>query len=116
GRLDEALALDEAVVRRDPVNVVALHNLGLRQRVARRYDATIASFRTVLSLSPNRGGAHAELGTTLLLKGDETAAIAEIEQEKSEYWRINSLPTAYCALGRKADADAALDALIGKYE
>src|SRR5262249_26059764 len=28
GRLDEALALDEAVVRRDPVNVSALSNLG----------------------------------------------------------------------------------------
>ena len=28
GRLDEALALDEAVVRRDPVNVTALFNLG----------------------------------------------------------------------------------------
>src|ERR1700751_1603627 len=26
------------------------------------------------------------------------------------------LPMAYCALGRKADADAALDALIAKYE
>ena len=32
GRLDEALALEEAVVRRDPVNVTALFNLGYRQR------------------------------------------------------------------------------------
>ena len=32
GRLDEALALDEVVVRRDPVNVTALFNLGLDQR------------------------------------------------------------------------------------
>ena len=81
-----------------------------------RYDAIAASYRTVLSLSPNRGGAHAQLGNVLMLKGDTTAALAEIEQEKSEMWRMVGLPMAYCALGRKADADAALNALIAKYE
>ncbi len=45
GRLDEALALEEAVVRRDPVNVTALFNLGLEQRLAGRLDAAIASYR-----------------------------------------------------------------------
>jgi tetratricopeptide (TPR) repeat protein len=116
GRLDEALALEEAVVRRDQVNVAALNNLGYYQRLAVRYDAAIASWRTLLSLSPNRGGAHFNLGTTLMLKGDATAALAEIEQEKSEVWRMIGLPMAYCALGRKADADAALDTLIAKAE
>jgi TolB-like protein/Flp pilus assembly protein TadD len=116
GRLDEALALEEAIVRRDPVNVTALSNLGYDQRVAGRYEAAIASFRTVLSLSPNRGGAHFNLGAALMQKGDATAALAEIEQEKTETWRTIGLPMAYCALGRKADADAALNALIAKYE
>jgi len=81
-----------------------------------RYDAAIASFRTLLSLSPSRGGAHAQLGKVLMLKGDATGALAEIEQEKSEGDRMIGLPMAYCALGRKADADAALNALIAKYE
>jgi adenylate cyclase len=116
GRLDEALALNEAVVRRDPVNLTALGNLGYSQRMAGRYDAAIASYRTVLSLSPNRGGAHFNLGTVLLLKGDTTAALAEIEQEKSEVWRMIGLPMAYCALGLKAEADAALNPLIAKWE
>src|SRR5262249_17399940 len=107
GRLDEALALDEAIVRRDPVNVTKLFNLGLDQRTTGRYDAAIASSRTGLSLSPNQGGAHANLGIALLLKGDATAALAEIDEEKSDLWRMIGLPMAYCALGRKADADAA---------
>jgi hypothetical protein len=51
-----------------------------------------------------------------MLKGDAPAALAEIEQEKSEVWRMLGLPMAYCILGRKADADAALNALIAKYE
>jgi tetratricopeptide (TPR) repeat protein len=116
GRLDEALALDEAVVRRDPVNVPALFNMGVDQRTAGRLDAAIASYRTVLSLSPGRGGAHAALGTALLLKGDAPGALAEIEQETSEVWKMLGLPMAYHALGRKADSDAALAALTAKYE
>jgi adenylate cyclase len=116
GRLDEALALEEAIVRRDPVDVFSLINVGSSQRRGGRYDAAIASLRTVLSLSPNTGGAHAQLGTVLMLKGDATAALAEIEQEKIEAFPMIDLPMAYCALGRKADADAALNALIAKYE
>jgi TolB-like protein/Flp pilus assembly protein TadD len=116
GRLDEALALEEAVVRRDPVNVNALFNLSVDQRMAGRFDAAIASFRTVLSLAPGPGGAHYQLGVALLLKGDAKGALAEIEQETSEAWKMIGLPMAYHALGRKADSDAALAALIAKYE
>jgi TolB-like protein/Flp pilus assembly protein TadD len=116
GRLDEALALEEAAVRRDPVNVAALFNLGYYQRMAGRLDAAIASFRTVLSLSPSNGGAHCQLGVALLLKGDAKGALAEIEQETSEIYKMIGLPMAYHALGRKADSDAALAALIAKHE
>ena len=116
GRLDESLALNQALVRRDPVNVNTLFNLGLFQRRAGRLDAAIASQRTVLSLAPGRGGAHAQLATTLLLKGDAQGALAEIEQETSEVWKMIGLPMAYHTLGRKADSDAALTALIAKYE
>jgi TolB-like protein/class 3 adenylate cyclase/Flp pilus assembly protein TadD len=116
GRLDEALALDEAIVRRDPVNLTLLYNLGYHQRMTGRNDAAIASFRTVLSLNPNRGNAHAQLGNALMQKGDATAALTEIEQEKNESWRMYGLPMAHCALGRKADANAAFNAVIAKYE
>jgi TolB-like protein/Flp pilus assembly protein TadD len=116
GRLDEALALDEAAVRGDPVNVNALFNLGFHQRMAGRFDPAIASFRTVLSLSPNNAGAHCQLGVALLLKGDAYSGLAEIEQETSEIYKVIGLPMAYHALGRKADSDAALAALIAEYE
>jgi TolB-like protein/Tfp pilus assembly protein PilF len=116
GRLDQALPLDEALVRRDPVNVIQRFNLGYHQRMAGRLDAAIASYRTVLSLNPGHGGAPSELGFALLLKGDAPGALAEIEQETSEVFKMIGLPMAYHALGRKADSDAALAALIAKYE
>jgi tetratricopeptide (TPR) repeat protein len=86
------------------------------QLYAGRYDAAIASFHSLLNLNPNAGLVHAAVGYTLLLKGDAPAALAEIEQEKSESDRMIGLPMAYCALGRKADADAALNVLIAKWE
>jgi tetratricopeptide (TPR) repeat protein len=67
-------------------------------------------------LASNRGSAHAQLGTALLLQGDAPGALAEIEQETIEVWKMIGLPLVYHALGRKADSDAALAALIAKYE
>ena len=116
GRLNEALALGEALVRRDPVNVRVFSTYGRNLRFAGRLDEAIASFRSLLSLSPGRGGANAQLGVALLLKGDASGALAEIEHERSELWRMIALPMAYHALGRKADSDAAMAALIAKYE
>jgi tetratricopeptide (TPR) repeat protein len=116
GRLEEALALDQAIVRRDPLNTTVLFNLGNLQRFSGRYDEAIASLRTALSLNPAEGGVHYLLGLTLLLKGDAASALAETEQEPNEISRMIALPMAYHALGRKADSDDALFALIAKYE
>jgi TolB-like protein/Tfp pilus assembly protein PilF len=116
GRLDEALAVTEAAVRRDPVNLEGLTNLGIYQRIAGRLDAAIASGRTVLSLFPGRRGWHYLIGIALLQKGDAPGALSEIEQETCAPCKMVVLPMAYYALGRKADSDAALAALIAKYE
>jgi adenylate cyclase len=116
GRLQEALALREAIVRRDPVNVKLLFSLGNVRRLTGQFDAAIASYRSALSLSPGRGMAHYYICEAILLKGDATAALAEIEQEKSEVWRLIGLPMAYHALGRKTESDAALATLIAKGE
>jgi TolB-like protein/Flp pilus assembly protein TadD len=116
GRLDEGLALSEAVVRRDPVDTTSLTNLGYYQRLSGRYDEAIASLRTGLSLNPGSGGAHFQLGVVLLLKGDAARALAEIEEETNEAYRMIGLPMAYHALGRKTDSDTALTALVAKYE
>src|SRR5262249_43863899 len=116
GRQDEALTLNGALVRRDPVNEPVLNNLGIDQRDARRYDAAIISLRTAVSLSPSGGGLHYELGVALLLKCDASGALTEMEQETSEAWRLMGLAMAYHALGHGSDGETALSALVAKYE
>jgi TolB-like protein/Tfp pilus assembly protein PilF len=116
GRKEEALALMEAQVRRDPVNPAALTRLGVSQRWTGRLDAAIATFRTLLNLNSGRGRTHEDYGIVLLLKGDAAGALEEMKQEPIEAWRMIGLPMAYHALGRRADSDQALAALIAKYE
>ena len=84
-----------------------------RSRPARRGDRVVPH-RT--EPPPGRGNAHAQIGNALLLKGDAQGALAEIEQETNDAWKMIGLPMAYHALGRKADSDAALAALIARYE
>lgn len=114
GRLQSAIAVDEYVLARDPVNPTTLETLGINYLNAGRYDEAIAKFHALLSLSPGFGTAHYFLGVALLLKGDAPGGLAQMQQEKTEAWRRVGLPLAYCALGRKADADAAFAALIAK--
>ena len=116
GRLDQSMRVREAVLRRDPVNVTGLLSMAGLQRTMGRYDESIATIRTALSLAPTRRGARSALGSSLLLKGDAQGAMAEFEQEPDEVRKLQSLAMAYHALGRKAESDASLAALIAKHE
>src|SRR5262249_53077669 len=101
---------------RDPVNVKLLRDLGVGHILAGRFDDAIASLRTVLNLAPGRAICHYNIGVALLLEGQTEAALAEMQRETSEVWRMVGLPMAYRALGRGAESDAALAQLVGKYE
>jgi adenylate cyclase len=116
GRSDEALALLESILPRDPLNAPVLNVLGSVQTGAGRFDDAIATFRTLLNLKPGRGRAHYGLGMAMIHKGDAAGALAEIEKETGGAVRMIGLPIAYHALGRHADSDAALAALIAKLE
>ncbi len=116
GRTREAVALWKAITVRDPVNINARFNLGTSQLNAGLLDDAIESYRTVLSLSPANGVARYQMGVAILLKGDAAGALAEFEREPVEVFKMIGLPMAYHALGRKAESDAALAALIAKYE
>jgi TolB-like protein/Tfp pilus assembly protein PilF len=116
GRLDEAIALQEYVVARDPVNPSGHSTLGVYYLFAGRLDESIASSRTALDLSPGRENATMLIGWALLEKGEPEAALSAIQDEPSEFWRLGGLVGAYHALGRFAESDAGLANLIEDYE
>jgi len=116
GRLDEAIALVEYVVARDPVNPMGHANLGKAYLWAGRLDEAIASTRTALVLSPGYLDVQGTISTALLLKGEPEAGLAALEEVSSERARLPVLVMTYYALGQAAESDAALAELIDKYE
>ena len=116
GRLDRAIAMAEYTAARDPVSPVHNGNLGLFYLFAGRMDEAIATLRTTLTLSPDYIGAQYLIGTALLLKGEPEAALAAMQKEAHDTWRLIGLVSAYHALGQAAASDAALVQLIEKYE
>lgn len=116
GRLDEAIALREYTVARDPVNASGQFRLGVSYLWAGGLDKAITSFRTALSLSPGHIAVQYSIGEALLLKGEPEVALEAMELESFEVWRMIGLPMAYHALGRATESDAALGQLIETYE
>jgi tetratricopeptide (TPR) repeat protein len=116
GRYEEVIRLGEYVVAHDPVNAFAHAMLGGSYVRAGRFDEGIASMRTALRLAPGRGLTHYGISNAMLAKGKAAEALAEIQLEPQETWRLDGLAQAYHALGRPAESDAALAQSIQKYE
>ena len=115
GRMELAIALNEYYLAHDPRSAIGQHNMGHMYLLAGRWDDAIASFRTALTLSPDRIATQYYIGVALLLKGEPEAALAAIHQEQSEPHRLIGLPMALHALGRHVESEAALAELIEKY-
>jgi TolB-like protein/lipoprotein NlpI len=116
GRLEQTITLEEYAAVRDPLSPVAHNNQGDSYLSAGRLDQAITSFRTALTLSPGYTGAQYRIGVALLLKGESESALAAMQQEAFEAWRLLGLVMAHQALGQAAASDAVLAELIEKYE
>jgi len=115
GRIDSAIALQEFIVKQDPVQPTVHANLGGSYFAAGRPEAAVPCYRTALRLSPDNIGLHANLGLALLANGETEAAMEEIARESSEAFRLIAEAMAYHDRGQAAQSDAALQQMIDKY-
>jgi len=114
GKVDAGITVMRYLVAHDPASARVHYRLGDLLLRARDYDGAIAYERTALALSPQYNGAYNLISASLIAKGDGAGALTEAQAESSETWRMISVAAAYYAVGRKADSDAALSALISK--
>jgi TolB-like protein/Tfp pilus assembly protein PilF len=115
GRYDEAMAIAQYALARDPVSPSSAFNLGLAYQRAGHMDEAIAAYRAAQRLSPAMERVHVEIGFSLLMKGETDAALAEMRLEPRAAYRLSGLAFAHHALGHHAQSDAALQQLINEY-
>jgi len=114
GRQEEAITLGRRAVAQDPLSVLARKTLGRHCLYAGRLDDAEVEFRTILDISPSGGLAHHLLGLAHLLKGKPEKALAEMEQEPEEVFRLLGFALAHHGANRAPESNAALRQLIEK--
>jgi tetratricopeptide (TPR) repeat protein len=103
------IAINEELVRRDPVNGGAWSSLGFAYMVFGRYADAIAALQKALELEPDAVFTHENLGEALLLSGDLDGALAEMQLEPHDTMRSLGLAFVYAALGRREEAQRLLE-------
>src|SRR5271157_1240402 len=115
GRFDDAVALGRRAVELDPLSVVAHVSLGMRAYYAGQYDLATASYQKALELNPGDPAAHYLLSLVYLAEAKPQQALVEVQQQAHGAGRCVGEALAYAALGRRQEADAAVEVLLRKY-
>jgi len=106
-------SLEEAA--RNPLDASAIYNLAWMQQCAGQLEASAQSYRRAIELNAAYDGAKPGYATTLLLMGKADEALAQAQDASDEEQRLFALAYSYWALGRKAESDATLHQLEGKF-
>jgi tetratricopeptide (TPR) repeat protein len=110
GNFDEALKNLQRARDLDPLGTDAYVQIGNTNYRAGRLPEAITAYRAALALQPSIGTVHYRLGVVYLAMKDPTAALGEMQTESDRDFRAVGMPMVLDALGRKAEADAALAA------
>jgi serine/threonine protein kinase len=115
GRFDEYVALQNQLLLRDPLDVVALSHLGQAQFLAGRLEQSAATFSRLLAMNPSSASAGAFLALDLSYLGRNAEALLALQKETDEAWRLSASPVVYWALGRRAESDTDLAELERRF-
>jgi tetratricopeptide (TPR) repeat protein len=83
---------------------------------AGRYDEAQAALNKVVELNPKLQIAHYFRGAILLAQGRPDQALAEMQQEVYEAYRLLGESQVYYKMGRQRESDEALNTLIAKHD
>ncbi len=112
GSLQDAIEDFRLGVEHDPLNMLLHRYLASMLYYAGEYREAEQVLRGVIEANPEFPAVHYELGRVLLTMGDGQGARAAFEAEPEPTWRQIGMPLAYHAVGRGADAQTALAALV----
>jgi eukaryotic-like serine/threonine-protein kinase len=115
GHLDQAINYRQQLLVLDPLDTNGFFELSAMLYFAGRYEESVAVAYKLQQLDPNFAGNYEGIALGLLFMGNYPEALAAIEKEPDEAWRLSALPVVHWALGRKAESNAELRELERKY-
>jgi serine/threonine protein kinase len=115
GRLNQGIEIERQKIERDPLDTGARSWLSWCLFLAGRYEEAVTASRQVVLLNPSFASGYTSMAYALLYLGRLDEALAAAREEADERFRLQALPVAFWALGRKAESDAALNELETKY-
>ena len=115
GRFDEALQLDRQAIDLDPLNADSWESLAETEFMMGQLNKSAADSKKALEVNPDSWSSPITLSRIYLLEGRPQDALPEIEHVHYAPYRAHLYALTYYALGRKKEADAALQELTMKY-
>jgi len=114
-RYEQSIALQKVLARRDPINAIPYHNMGITFISARKFDEATASFDKALSFSPDMVLARIFQGFMAYVNGRYEASLEIMGRLSAdtgnESYRLVAESMCYPELGREAEGAAALEKL-----
>jgi TolB-like protein len=112
GQLDVARRIYQQALAYDPLSANTYFFLSWVEFRAGRWGEAEAAARKAVDIAPAMVWGHAQVSFALLMRGNREAALAEASRDTDPMIRQQAMAIALYALGRKADSDSALKALI----
>jgi TolB-like protein/predicted Ser/Thr protein kinase len=115
GQVNRAIELYQEALTRDPLAPILLDSLGIALCAANRFQPCLENRLRLMQLHPEFDGVNSSVGMARFYLGQFAAALAVMQQEPNEDYRLRGLAAVFWATGRRAESDAALKALTDKF-
>ena len=116
GRFEEAIQLYKQALELDPLRVGVKVNLGMALMYSNQLEEAVTILNSAIEVNPQFPTSHYRLGLCYLLLGKSELALAEIEKESMEDWRIQGQALAYTGTAKDAQAETLLKTFITNYQ
>ena len=115
GQVDRAVSLYQEALIRNPLDPNSLDSLGIALCAANRLQPCLQNQLRLMQLHPEFDGVNSSVGMARLYLRQFPEALAAMQQEPNEDYRLRGLAVVFWAMGRRPESDAALKALTDKF-
>jgi TolB-like protein/predicted Ser/Thr protein kinase len=115
GEVDRAVQLYQDDLEHNPLDPAILDRVGIALCAANRLQQCLETRLRLLQLHPEYGGANRSVGIACLYLHQFAEALAAMQRETNEDYRLGGLAVVYSAMGRRTESDAALNSLTEKF-